>query len=83
MSCIAFAALYAHCETLFIAKMALYFPQQPPELHSTQSPIITDVKGECKVQMRDSSYLVWLWPHNRNFVGRRAYMCNTWQKTQL
>lgn len=29
--------------------MAQYFPQ-PLELHSTERPIITDVKGDCKVQ---------------------------------
>lgn len=65
MSCTAVAALHAHCET---------FPQ-PPELHSTQSPIMTDGKGECKVQVKDSSCLAWLWPHDRNCVGARASMC--------
>lgn len=61
--------------------MAQYFPQQPPELHSTQSSVITDVKEEWKAQR--FIYLVWLWPPNRNVVGRRAYVCNAWQKTQL
>lgn len=63
--------------------MVQYFPWQPSEPLSTQGPTITDVKGECKVQMRDSSHLVWLWPLNRNSVGRGADTCSTWQKTRL
>lgn len=79
------ALLLQHCmhrEKLFkdIAKMVQYFPWQPSEPLSTQG---SDVKGECKVQMRDSSHLVWLWPLNRNSVGRGADTCSTWQKTQL
>lgn len=63
--------------------MVQYFPWQLSEPLSTQGPAITDIKGECKVQMRDSSHLVWLWPLNRNSVGRGADTCSTWQKTQL